>query len=64
MALKVEKFLNKSIGDATKIAKFQNMKIRVICKDGVYLSVEDTWDDSRINVVIKNDKIIEIEGVG
>ena len=62
--LKIENFLNKNVGEATKIAKLQNMKIRVICKDGVYLDVENTWDDSRINVVIKNDKIIEIEGVG
>lgn len=64
MGVDFEKLINVSLYQAESICRKHGMKMRVISRDGKQLMRTLDYEESRVNVDIKDNVVIKVEGVG
>jgi outer membrane lipoprotein SlyB len=64
MKLDIYKLVNVSLHQAENICRKHGMQMRVINKDGKSLLVTQDYEESRINVSVKNNIVVMVEGLG
>lgn len=64
MGIDFDKLINVSLRQAENMCRKHGMKMRVISRDGKELMRTLDYEESRINVGIKDNVIVKVEGVG